>query len=502
MEHAGATTRMVQDPAPDHPVPGSHSAALGPLQKSTNWAGYVETGTTFRQVSASWKVPAIPAASPTAASQWVGIDGVTNSDLIQTGTSEVDLSGTVVYFAWFEILPSAAVMLTSVPIAPGNQISAAVAAPPSGSGNWTISLRDLTSGTSATESVAYGGPGTSAEWIVEDPTINDAQPPLADFASTTFSGVAAKTASPSAVVTTPIELVRTNKTVAASPGALESNSFTVTFDSSGAPPPPPPTRTPSPPPACPTTAGARLGSAVGIAAVRVTGCLGYYVVNAAGIVSTFGVAPFRGDLRGLRLNAPIIAMATTPDGGGYWLLGADGGIFSFGDARFFGSTGNLRLNAPVVSMAPTADGHGYWLVAKDGGIFSFGDAAFHGSTGNLKLNKPVDGMAVGAGGRGYWLVAADGGVFAFNVPFVGSLGATHLNRPIVGMSSNQTGTGYTLVASDGGVFSFNAPFFGSLGANPPASPIVDLSPVPGNTGYYLLDAAGQVFAFGSARVFG
>ena len=51
--------------------------------------------------------------------------------------------------------------------------------------------------------------------------------------------------------------------------------------------------------------------------------------------------------------------------------GADGGVFTFG-VRFAGSTGNLKLNAPVVGLAATPDRGGYWLVAKDGGIFAFG----------------------------------------------------------------------------------------------------------------------------------
>ena len=52
----------------------------------------------------------------------------------------------------------------------------------------------------------------------------------------------------------------------------------------------------------------------------------------------------------------------------------DGGTFSYGDAQFYGSTGSLRLNQPIVAMASTPDGSGYWLVAADGGIFSYGDA--------------------------------------------------------------------------------------------------------------------------------
>ena len=49
-------------------------------------------------------------------------------------------------------------------------------------------------------------------------------------------------------------------------------------------------------------------------------------------------------------------MAATPAGAGYWLVAADGGIFSFGDAGFYGSTGNIKLNKPVVGMASTGGG--------------------------------------------------------------------------------------------------------------------------------------------------
>jgi hypothetical protein len=113
------------------------------------------------------------------------------------------------------------------------------------------------------------------------------------------------------------------------------------------------------------------------------------------------------------LNAPIVGIAATPDGGGYWLVAADGGIFTFGDAKFLGSLGAVTLNQPIVGMAATPDGGGYWLVAADGGIFTFGDAKFLGSLGAVTLNQPIVGMAATPDGGGYWLVAADGGVFTF-----------------------------------------------------------------------------------------
>jgi hypothetical protein len=55
--------------------------------------------------------------------------------------------------------------------------------------------------------------------------------------------------------------------------------------------------------------------------------------------------------------------------------------------------GGQPLNAPIVGIAPTADGGGYWEVASDGGLFAFGDAAFHGSMGGQPLNAPIVGIA-------------------------------------------------------------------------------------------------------------
>ncbi len=119
---------------------------------------------------------------------------------------------------------------------------------------------------------------------------------------------------------------------------------------------------------------------------------------------------------------------------GYRLAAADGGIFSFGGAAFYGSMGGKPLVAPVVGMASTPDGAGYWEVAADGGIFAFGDAAFYGSMGGTPLHAPIVGMAVTPGG-GYDEVAADGGLFSFGgAPFFGSTGGHPLDAPIVGMA--------------------------------------------------------------------
>jgi hypothetical protein len=155
---------------------------------------------------------------------------------------------------------------------------------------------------------------------------------------------------------------------------------------------------------------------------------GYYVFGQQGEITGFGNDSYLAYLDGAQyynLNAPIVGMAPTPDGGGYWMVGSDGGVFASGDAGFYGSTGNLQLNQPVVGMAATPDGKGYWFVASDGGIFAYGDAGFYGSTGSIVLNQPIVGMAAAPDGNGYWFVASDGGVFNYgSAGFAGSLGGT------------------------------------------------------------------------------
>ncbi|MHB1924408.1 MAG: hypothetical protein ACYCSJ_06945 [Acidimicrobiales bacterium] len=92
----------------------------------------------------------------------------------------------------------------------------------------------------------------------------------------------------------------------------------------------------------------------------------------------------------LAVAAPRAQASTAT--GGYWMVAADGGIFAF-NAPFDGSMGAKPLNAPIVGMASTPDGGGYWMVARDGGIFAFGDAHFAGSMGAKPLNAPIVGMA-------------------------------------------------------------------------------------------------------------
>jgi hypothetical protein len=232
---------------------------------------------------------------------------------------------------------------------------------------------------------------------------------------------------------------------------------------------------------------------------------GIVLAGRDGGVFNYGTAPFAGSMGSRTLNAPVVGIAATPDGGGYWEVASDGGVFNFGDAAFYGSMGGQHLNAPVVGIAATPDGRGYWLVAADGGVFNFGDAAFHGSMGGQHLNAPVVGVAASDGG-GYWLVASDGGVFNYGkAGFFGSAGGQRLNAPVTGIAATPDGGGYWLAGSDGGVFNYgNAGFYGSVPGQGIVGqpPVVGISRTPTGAGYWLVGSSGAVYTYGDAAFLG
>ena len=131
-------------PAPELRVPtlGPHISGTTNTTESTNWSGYVDTGSTFSGVGGEWTVPAVQPSVPLAASsQWIGIDGATNSSLIQTGTSSITQNGGTQYFAWYEILP--AVSMEIGVVSPGDDMQATIIQ--DSPGLWTITILDNTS---------------------------------------------------------------------------------------------------------------------------------------------------------------------------------------------------------------------------------------------------------------------------------------------------------------------------------------------------------------------
>ena len=89
---------------------------------------------------------------------------------------------------------------------------------------------------------------------------------------------------------------------------------------------------------------------------------GYWLVASDGGIFSFGDAKFYGSTGG-HAPQPADRRHGGRAGRGYWLVASDGGIFTFGDAKYYGSAGGIRLQQPIVGMATTPTGMGYWLVA-------------------------------------------------------------------------------------------------------------------------------------------
>jgi hypothetical protein len=161
---------------------------------SSNWSGLGGTGVGIDGVEGHWIVPSVDSSkAPGDSSSWVGVDGLgpEDGDLIQTGTEQDTAGG---YYAWWEILPDPAVRIVAshgqpAPVRPGDEMTAVVNET-ARSGVWIIYLQDVTRNWYFQQQSDYSGPGHSAEWIEEAPTVTAGQASLPDFRTVTFSGTA------------------------------------------------------------------------------------------------------------------------------------------------------------------------------------------------------------------------------------------------------------------------------------------------------------------------
>jgi hypothetical protein len=349
-------------------------------------------------------------------------------------------------------------------------------------GNWTITIADATSDEANSVDVAYTDPQTSAEWIEEAPSTDTGQQTaLADYGSVQFSDTAETSANQNSVTQTPVDMVDSSGNIISSPGPVSGSGFTITDDTGSG-----------------TTTSSRAN--------------GYWLVGADGGIFTFGGAPFYGSTGALALERPVVGLSLTSDRRGYWLVASDGGVFTFGDADYFGSVPALgiypagsgrahrTLNAPIVGIVPSADGGGYFMVASDGGVFTFGDAKFEGSCPAI---GGCSGAAVAvmpdASGNGYWLVTATGNVYAFgNATSFGSPGPQ--TSPVTSAVRTPDGNGYWLLFANGAIANYGD----AVNAGDPVNQTGGLNPATAiftttdGAGYWVSTADGDVFAYGDA----
>ncbi len=192
-------------------APGARAASA--VGVSSNWAGYVALPSSgkardFTGVSGTWRAPAATctAGRETYSAAWTGLGGYGESSgaLEQIGTeADCSRSGSAGYAPWWEILPASPVRI-SMRIRPGDEITASATVH---GHDVTLRLRDLTTGARFTTTRHSSTVDlSSAEWIVEAPSVCPSSGScttlaLADFGSVPFSGAYATAAAHTGTIT-------------------------------------------------------------------------------------------------------------------------------------------------------------------------------------------------------------------------------------------------------------------------------------------------------------
>lgn len=199
---------------------------------SSNWSGYVASGGTYTSVTGTWIVPTVSATSAGADATWVGIGGVTGTDLIQAGTqATVTGSGAVTYSTWTEILPDYS-RTAPLEVRPGDSVTVTITE--QSSGLWLIVMVNNTTSDSYEKTLRYNSSRSSAEWIQEAPSTDRGIIPLSDFGTVRFlAGSAVRDGTSlglTALGATPVAMVNRTGQALAVPSTLgaDGSSFAVT----------------------------------------------------------------------------------------------------------------------------------------------------------------------------------------------------------------------------------------------------------------------------------
>ncbi len=197
---------------------------------SPNWAGYTLEGTGFSYVTGTFTVPALTSqVTPNSeTAEWVGIDGSSNTSLIQAGVAEQPSSSSPSQYTirpWWEILPAPPNYINSMTVSPGDSITVTIQQL---SGfTWSIYISDANTGSHFLQQVNYYGPMASAEWIVEAPTFAGSIVPLAAYyPPVVFTNTQAQASTVSINIA---DVMVQNSTITAQPTPLTSNGFSVAY---------------------------------------------------------------------------------------------------------------------------------------------------------------------------------------------------------------------------------------------------------------------------------
>jgi hypothetical protein len=204
--------------SPTLPLPPPIVASLFNSNSST-WSGayYTNPVAQFFWIQADWNVPGVYGTSDSpfysAVAEWVGLDN-SGTDLYQSGTDSeciVFFGWTFTnYWMWIEMLPFAPWAVTNFPISPGDSISIDIFVADQNGNTWFVNNDEGNGGLTAADNSVWfmlynntngssfwgtlptaptavdgvsstGYTGSTAEFILERPTVNGSPAPLASF---------------------------------------------------------------------------------------------------------------------------------------------------------------------------------------------------------------------------------------------------------------------------------------------------------------------------------
>jgi hypothetical protein len=158
---------------------GERLPTRGGTAYSLNWSGYAVTPAKgITAVTSAYTVPSAGFDPPGFAATWTGIGGYNTTDLIQAGTAEDSVPSNPLlgsqYYAWYELLPNSETPITgckgdaACTVSPGQRMTVRIK---DVRGNtWSVSLTDR-GRWSWSRRVTYVSSRSSAEWILEAPTV-------------------------------------------------------------------------------------------------------------------------------------------------------------------------------------------------------------------------------------------------------------------------------------------------------------------------------------------
>lgn len=164
-------------------------AAAQDVSSSSNWSGYAAAGAgSYTSVTGTWTVPSVTATTSGADATWVGIGGVNSRDLIQAGTQATVSGGVVQYDAWVEMLPASS-RPVNLAVSAGDTVTVTITQ--QSGDQWSITIKNDTSGNRYATTVTYQSTLSSAEWVQEAPSVGRGTVALDQFGSLNFTNAKA-----------------------------------------------------------------------------------------------------------------------------------------------------------------------------------------------------------------------------------------------------------------------------------------------------------------------